>query len=371
VKVAANKKAMEASLRQTEIDGLAKIQASIEDNNLGSNPMFGVIEQIEFLQKLCKRRLAAPAEEESKVTQAPEESKGAQKNDLDTKLKKGAIMAAPTKEQREAEIATNNRGKKNNRKQKKNQQEDKAEGSLDFSTVKKFGALKLAPPLTNEEYEKTLKELDILKAAVIYWGKIQQRIAKVKFIRDSRKIFSEDEFKTQSEDEEKYIDAEKAKYSGESTEGHEVDAEKLKVAQIIHRETTMKQAWNAEDDGEDYHSSDEDRGFGADDAGDEENPLVEARREDGDGQERKVKKAQRGAGAKATQRPNKESFKKIMGQAEAFPTLENDFEEEEASEGEGEAEEEEEEAPVAETPEQTEGQTEQEGATAAETTETQ
>jgi len=97
VKVAANKKAMEASLRQTEIDGLAKIQASIEDNNLGSNPMFGVIEQIEFLQKLCKRRLAAPAEEESKVTQAPEESKGAQKNDLDTKLKKGAIMAAPTK----------------------------------------------------------------------------------------------------------------------------------------------------------------------------------------------------------------------------------------------------------------------------------
>lgn len=370
VKIAANKKAMEASLRQTEIDGLAKIQDSIDDNNLGSNPMFGVIEQIEFLQKLCKRRLASPEEEASKVTQAPEESKGNQKNDLDTKLKKGAIMAAPTKEQRLAEITIGHKGKKNNRKQKKNQQDDKAEGSLDFSTVKKFGALKLAPPLTNEEYEKTLKELDVLKAAVIYWGKIQQRIRKVKFIRDSRKIFSEDEFKTQSEDEEKFIDAEKSKYSGESTEGHEVDAEKLKVAQIIYRENTMKQAWNAEDDGEDYQSSDEDRGFGADEAGDEENPLVEERREGADGQERKVKKAQRGAGAKATQRPNKESFKKIMGQAEAFPTLENDFEDEEASEGEGEAEEEEE-APVAETPEQTEGQTEQEGATAAENTETQ
>jgi len=360
---------MEASLRDSEVDALAKIQSSIDDDNLGSNPMFGVIEQIEFLQKMCQRKLATPVEEETKVEQATEEAKGSQKNELDTKLKKGAIQAAPTKEQRLAEISLAGKKNKGNRRQKKNQQEDKTEGNLDFSTVKKFGALKLAPPITNEEYEKTLKELDVLKKAVVYWGKIQQRIRKVKFIRDSRKIFSEDEFKTQCEEEEKFIDAEKTKYSGESTEGHEVDAEKLKVAQIIYRENTMKQAWNAEDDGDDYQSSD-DGGFGADDAGDEENPLVDERRERGDDEgkeKRPAKRAQRAEKPKATQRPNKESFKKIMGQAEAFPTLENDFDDDEISEGE----EEEEETPTAATPDQTEGAAEQEGAVAAENTETQ
>jgi hypothetical protein len=35
---------MEEGLRQTEIDALAKIQSIIEDNDVGNNPMFGVIE---------------------------------------------------------------------------------------------------------------------------------------------------------------------------------------------------------------------------------------------------------------------------------------------------------------------------------------
>lgn len=82
-------------------------------------------------------------------------------------------MAAPSKEEKMAELAVAlTKGKKGNKKQKKNQQENKNEGTLDFSTVKKFGALKLAPPLTTEEYERTLKELALLREAVIYWGKI-------------------------------------------------------------------------------------------------------------------------------------------------------------------------------------------------------
>lgn len=279
-KIAANKKAMEEGLRQAEIDTLAKIQASIEDDDIGSNPMFGVLEQIAFLEKLCNKKLEAPAEEETKVEQAPEETKGGQKNELDQKLKKGAIMAAPSKETKMAELAVNlSKGKKGNKKQRKNQQDNKNEGTLDFSTVKKFGALKLAPPLTNEEYEKTLKELTTLRQAVIYWGKIQQRIKKVKYLRDSRKIIHEEEYQNQCKEEEEFIDKEKSKYSGESTEGHEVDAEKLKAAQIIYRENTMRQAWAAEDEGDDYQSSD-DEGFGADDAGDEENPLGEEAKPD-------------------------------------------------------------------------------------------
>lgn len=64
-KLAANKKAMEEGLRQAEIDTLAKIQAGIDDNDVGSNPMFGVLEQIAFLEKLCNRKLASPADEET------------------------------------------------------------------------------------------------------------------------------------------------------------------------------------------------------------------------------------------------------------------------------------------------------------------
>jgi hypothetical protein len=103
----------------------------------------------------------------------------------------------------------------------------------------------------------------------------------------------------------------------------------------------MKQAWSAEDDGDDYQSSD-DAGFGADDAGDEENPLNDPseRRTEGDDRDRRTQqRPKRDNKPKQTQRPNKESFKKIMGTAEAFPTLENDFEddsEEEAKDGEHE-----------------------------------
>jgi len=313
---------MEEGLRQAEIDTLAKIQAAIDDDDVNSNPMFGVLEQIAFLEKLCNRKLA-PADEETKIEQAAEESKTAQKNELDHKLKKGAIMAAPSKADREADAAVAlSKGKKGGKKQRKNQQENKGEGTLDFQTVKKFGALKLAPPLTPEEYERTLKELATLREAVIYWGKIQQRIRKVKYLRDSRKIIQEEEYQNQCKEEEEFIDKEKSKYSGESTEGHEVDAEKLKVAQVVYRENTMRQAWAAEDDeGDDYQSSDDDRGFGADEAGDEENPLGEAAKDDA--RERRPRREQK---PKQTQRPNKESFKKIIGTAEAFPTLENDFE---------------------------------------------
>jgi hypothetical protein len=60
----------------------------------------------------------------------------------------------------------------------------------------------LAPPLSTEEYEKTLKELALLREAVIYWGKIQLRIRKVKFLRESRKIIHEEIYQNQCKDEE-------------------------------------------------------------------------------------------------------------------------------------------------------------------------
>lgn len=78
------------------------------------------------------------------------------------------------------------------------------------------------------------------------------------------------------ETEEKFIESEKAKYSGDDTTGRTVDAEKLKIAQQIYQKYQRQQDWEQEDHDDDaYASSDDDRGFTADqagDSGDEEAP---------------------------------------------------------------------------------------------------
>lgn len=72
------------------------------------------------------------------------------------------------------------------------------------------------------------------------------------------------------ETEEKFIESEKAKYSGDDTTGRTVDAEKLKIAQQIYLKYQRQQDWEAEDHDDDaYASSDDDRGFTADQCGDE------------------------------------------------------------------------------------------------------
>jgi len=71
------------------------------------------------------------------------------------------------------------------------------------------------------------------------------------------------------ETEEKFIESEKAKYSGDDTTGRTVDAEKLKIAQQIYLKYQRQQDWEQEDHDDDaYGSSDEDRGFTADQCGD-------------------------------------------------------------------------------------------------------
>jgi len=53
---------MEEQLRSTEIDQLSKIQDSINDNSIGSNPMFDFIEQIETLKNFCNKKMNKPSE---------------------------------------------------------------------------------------------------------------------------------------------------------------------------------------------------------------------------------------------------------------------------------------------------------------------
>lgn len=83
------------------------------------------------------------------------------------------------------------------------------------------------------------------------------------------------------EAEEKFIESEKAKYNGDDTTGRTVDADKLKIAQQIFSKVQRQREWEQEDhDDEAYASSDEDRGFTADDAGDEDAPRQVAEKEE-------------------------------------------------------------------------------------------
>lgn len=185
-----------------------------------------------------------------------------------------------------------------------------------------------------------------MKEALIYWGKIVQRQNKIKFIRNSRKISSIEDFVSQAVEEEEFIKNEKDKFDGENAENTtNMSLEKLKIVQVIDRENRMRNVWNEEDEDEEGDEAvfDDDRGFTADDMGDEENPLTTIPAQGGPG----AKKRRGDDGTvvpdgdyykkpkKAVRKPNAAKFKDIMKNEEAFPTLENNF----TAEGEDEGEE--------------------------------
>ena len=78
--------------------------------------------------------------------------------------------------------------------------------------IKKFTELKLSVPSCLEDYERTLLEVDQLRDALIYWGKIIQRQNKIKFIRGTNKLKLIDEYEKMVIDELAYIANEKQKF---------------------------------------------------------------------------------------------------------------------------------------------------------------
>lgn len=298
---------MEESLRETEIDMVKKLDEALLDNSVGTNPLFDHIEQCESLKKYCQKQMKQEAEEEVKVAEKVTEQEK-KSNDIDKALSKGSIQKAATKEEKNAEgnkyqnLVGKGKGKKN---AKKNQGGDSADGQLNFAIVKKFNSLKLTVPMKEEDYTKTMDELDQLKDALVYWGKIIQRQSKIKYIKSARKISSDEHFVEEAQKEEKFIEQEKAKYSSEDTAQHELNADKLKIAQVIDRESRLAKVWDEGDD-EDHEDKDSDDVFGG---SDEDKP--------------KKRQAEKQKGGRQTQRPNKAKFAEIMKSQDAFPTLEN------------------------------------------------
>ena len=75
--------------------------------------------------------------------------------------------------------------------------------------IKKFTELKLSVPSSAEDYERTLVELDQLRDALVYWGKIIQRQNKIKFIRGTTKLKLIDDYEKMVNEELAYISNEK------------------------------------------------------------------------------------------------------------------------------------------------------------------
>lgn len=90
---------MEEQLKESEIKQLAVLQAALDDQSVGSNPMFEHVEICELLKKYCQKKMKSNQEEETKVAQVKEEKKAAGKNELDKALEKGSIQLAPKKEE--------------------------------------------------------------------------------------------------------------------------------------------------------------------------------------------------------------------------------------------------------------------------------
>jgi len=66
---------------------------------------------------------------------------------------------------------------KKGKKQKNNKQssDPSNENQIDFQIIKKFNNLKLTVPMKPEDFPKIMEQLDKLRDALVYWGKIIQR----------------------------------------------------------------------------------------------------------------------------------------------------------------------------------------------------
>jgi len=118
-------------------------------------------------------------EEKAEEQEAEKKTNG----DIEKALKKGSIQLAPSKDEKmTSQFDSLKTSLKGGRKQKKNR-DGGQDGTIDFALIKKFNNLKIKPPINDEDYEKTISDLNELRDALIYWGKIISRQNKIKFIR--------------------------------------------------------------------------------------------------------------------------------------------------------------------------------------------
>lgn len=174
------KKKIEEDARENEIAHLEKLNEALEDHSMGSNPLFDNIETCEFLKRYCQKQIKKTqvGGDENKDEKEKEETKQASgKSELDKALAKGSIQLAQTKNEKNAanmaaNVFTSLVSKKGARKNKKGGEQNANENQIDFQIIKKFNSLKLTVPIKEEDYPKSIEELDQMRNALVYWGKV-------------------------------------------------------------------------------------------------------------------------------------------------------------------------------------------------------
>jgi len=161
-------KEREANLRNEEFDNYTKLVDALNDNAVGTNPLFDFIEQCEYLKRYCQKQSNQPNAEEAITEEQAKETSKKGNSELENALAKGKIQAADSKQETTFSLA---RGKKGKGKQQRKNQEG-GDNSIDFNIIKKFSNLKLTVPLKDGDFTKTIEDLDQLREALIYWGKI-------------------------------------------------------------------------------------------------------------------------------------------------------------------------------------------------------
>jgi len=158
----------EANLRNEEFDTYSKLVDALNDNSVGTNPLFDFIEQCEFLKRYCQKQSNKPSTEEAVEQNQANAAAPKGNSELENALAKGKIQAADSKQESLFSTAKGKKGK--GKQQKKNQ--DSNESTIDFNIIKKFSNLKLTVPIKETDFTKTIEDLDQLRDALIYLGKI-------------------------------------------------------------------------------------------------------------------------------------------------------------------------------------------------------
>jgi len=114
----------------------------------------------------------SPEEQKADEEEAKKNEKNHGNKHLASEVEKGKLMMAPSKQEKETSQFESLKGKKGKKAKK---QETKEEAFIDFTIIKRFGQLKIKAPLSLDDLERSMQDLDELKEALIYWGKIIQR----------------------------------------------------------------------------------------------------------------------------------------------------------------------------------------------------
>lgn len=110
-------------MRDKELEHLTKLKEALNDNSVGTNPLFEHIDTCEYLKRYCQNKIKSKSGGDNQETaQKEEDSKQSTSTEINKAIAKGSIQLAPSKEEKLASNVFNTLvSKKSKKTNKKNQ----------------------------------------------------------------------------------------------------------------------------------------------------------------------------------------------------------------------------------------------------------